>query len=110
MTHNVSRFKFHSEKFHLKFFSTKSRLILIYIFCSQNGTVTAGNASGINDGAAVVVLMKKSEADRRSLTSLAKIIGLTRVGVPPMIMGLSPIQAIQSLVSNHAQKNYQATE
>ncbi|XP_065201973.1 acetyl-CoA acetyltransferase, cytosolic-like [Planococcus citri] len=65
----------------------------------QNGTVTAGNASGINDGAAAVVLMKKSEADRRSLPSLARIVAVTRVGVPPLLMGLSPIQAIQSLLT-----------
>lgn len=64
----------------------------------QNGTVTAGNASGINDGAAAVVLMKKAEADQRNLTPLAKIVAVTKVGVAPLIMGLSPIQAIQSLV------------
>lgn len=65
----------------------------------QNGTVTAGNASGLNDGAAAVVLMEKSEADRRNITPLAKIVAVTRVGLAPLLMGLSPIEAVRSLVS-----------
>ncbi|XP_065213015.1 acetyl-CoA acetyltransferase, cytosolic-like [Planococcus citri] len=65
----------------------------------DGGTVTAGNASGINDGAAAVVLMQKSEADRRGLSPLAKFVGFTRIGLAPLLMGLSPIQAIQSLLA-----------
>lgn len=72
---------------------------LKFLFYSQNGTVTAGNASGINDGAAAVVLMKKSEADRRNLTPLAKIVAYSKVGGEPLEMGIAPIEAIRSVVS-----------
>ena len=59
----------------------------------NNGTVTAGNASGINDGAAAVVLMSQSEADRRNLKPLAKIVSWATCGVDPSLMGSGPIPA-----------------
>jgi acetyl-CoA C-acetyltransferase len=59
----------------------------------KNGTVTAGNASGINDGAAAVVLMTAKEADRRGLQPLARIISWATAGVDPAIMGTGPIPA-----------------
>lgn len=58
-----------------------------------DGTVTAGNASGINDGAAAVVLMKSSEARRRGLKPLAQIVSWATAGVDPAIMGTGPIPA-----------------
>ena len=60
---------------------------------SKDGTVTAGNASGINDGAAAVVLMTAEEAKRRGLTSLARIASWATAGVDPAIMGTGPIPA-----------------
>ena len=60
---------------------------------SKEGTVTAGNASGINDGAAAVVLMSADEAERRGLTPLARIVSWAQVGVDPAIMGTGPIPA-----------------
>ncbi|XP_033723823.1 acetyl-CoA acetyltransferase, cytosolic isoform X2 [Tursiops truncatus] len=63
------------------------------------GTVTPANASGINDGAAAVVLMKKSEADSRGLTSLAQIVSWSQAGVEPSIMGIGPIPAIKQAVA-----------
>ena len=60
---------------------------------SKDGTVTAGNASGINDGAAAVVLMTADEAKRRGLTPLARIASWAQVGVDPAIMGTGPIPA-----------------
>jgi acetyl-CoA C-acetyltransferase len=60
---------------------------------SKDGTVTAGNASGINDGAAAVVLMTAGEAKRRGLTPLARIASWAQVGVDPAIMGTGPIPA-----------------
>ncbi len=57
------------------------------------GTVTAGNASGINDGAACVMLMKRSEADKRGLKPLATIVGWAAAGVDPAVMGTGPIPA-----------------
>ncbi|XP_051853999.1 acetyl-CoA acetyltransferase, cytosolic [Antechinus flavipes] len=64
-----------------------------------SGTVTAANASGINDGAAAVVLMKKSEAERRGLKPLARIVSWSQVGVEPSIMGSGPIPAIKQAVA-----------
>ena len=58
---------------------------------SKDGTVTAGNASGINDGAAAVVLMTAEEAEKRGLTPLARIASWATAGVDPAIMGTGPI-------------------
>ena len=60
---------------------------------SKEGTVTAGNASGINDGAAVLVLMGAEQASRRGLTPLARIASFATAGVDPAIMGTGPIPA-----------------
>ncbi|MGJ3263763.1 MAG: acetyl-CoA C-acetyltransferase [Salinarimonas sp.] len=58
---------------------------------SKEGTVTAGNASGINDGAAAMVLMTAAEAERRGLTPLARIASWATAGVDPAVMGTGPI-------------------
>ena len=60
---------------------------------SKEGTVTAGNASGINDGAAALVLMSAAEADKRGLKPLARIASWATAGVDPAIMGTGPIPA-----------------
>jgi acetyl-CoA C-acetyltransferase len=62
----------------------------------KEGTVTAGNASGINDGAAAVVLMTAEEAKRRGLKPMARIVAWATVGVDPSIMGVGPIAATQA--------------
>jgi len=59
----------------------------------KDGTVTAANASGINDGAAAVILMSAKEAEKRGLTPLARIASWASVGVDPAIMGTGPIPA-----------------
>ena len=64
----------------------------------QNGTVTAGNSSGINDGAAALILTNLQEANIRSIQPLAKISSWASVGVDPSIMGLGPIEAIKQAV------------
>ena len=58
---------------------------------SKDGTVTAGNASGINDGAAALVVMSAAEAKKRGMTPLARIASFATVGVDPRIMGTGPI-------------------
>jgi len=63
------------------------------------GTVTAGNASGINDGAAVVMLMSAEEARKRNLTPLAKISSHATAGVEPALMGTGPVPAVKSALS-----------
>ena len=60
---------------------------------SKDGTVTAGNASGLNDGAAAVVLMTEEDAAKRGLTPLARIASWAQAGVDPAIMGTGPIPA-----------------
>ncbi len=62
-------------------------------FDPKEGTVTAANASGINDGAAAVVLMTAAEAKKRGVTPLARIVSWASVGVDPSIMGTGPIPA-----------------
>jgi acetyl-CoA C-acetyltransferase len=59
----------------------------------KDGSVTAANASGINDGAAAVILMSEAEAERRGLTPLARIVSWANAGVDPAIMGTGPIPA-----------------
>jgi acetyl-CoA C-acetyltransferase len=58
---------------------------------SKDGTVTAGNASGINDGAAALVLMTAKEAEKRGIKPLARIVSWAQAGVDPSIMGTGPI-------------------
>ncbi len=60
---------------------------------SKDGTVTAGNASGLNDGASVVVLMTAAEAAKRGLTPLARVASWATAGVDPSVMGTGPIPA-----------------
>jgi acetyl-CoA C-acetyltransferase len=60
---------------------------------SKEGTVTAGNASGINDGAAALVVMSAAEAEKRGLTPLARIASFATAGVDPALMGSGPIPA-----------------
>lgn len=62
-------------------------------FDPKEGTVTAGNASGINDGAAVAVLMSAANAEKRGITPLARIVSWAHAGVDPSIMGTGPIPA-----------------
>ncbi|WP_135080667.1 acetyl-CoA C-acetyltransferase [Terasakiella sp. SH-1] len=62
---------------------------------SKDGSVTAGNASGINDGASVVVLMSKEEAEKRGLTPLATVKAWATHGVDPTIMGTGPVPAVK---------------
>ena len=66
----------------------------------ENGTVTAGNSSGINDGAAATVLMSRKEAEVRSIKPLAKIVSWATCGVEPSLMGLGPIPAVKMALNN----------
>ncbi|MFM9846861.1 MAG: acetyl-CoA C-acetyltransferase [Hyphomicrobiaceae bacterium] len=66
----------------------------------KDGTVTAGNASGINDGAAAVVLMTLAEARKRGIAPLARIVSWAHAGVDPSIMGTGPIPASKKALEN----------
>ena len=72
---------------------TLDRLIKLKPSFKSNGTVTPGNASGINDGAAAVVLMSQKEAKKRNLKPLARIVSWATCGVDPSLMGSGPIPA-----------------
>ena len=61
----------------------------------ENGTVTAGNSSGINDGAAALLLLSLEEAEKKSIEKLVRIVSWASVGVDPSLMGLGPIGAIK---------------
>ncbi|KAF6737535.1 Acetyl-CoA acetyltransferase, cytosolic [Oryzias melastigma] len=71
-------------------------------FVKDSGTVTAGNASGINDGAAATVLMGQSEAVRRGIKPMAKIVSWAQAGLDPSIMGTGPIPAIRKAIEKAA--------
>jgi acetyl-CoA acyltransferase len=64
----------------------------------QNGTVTAGNASGVNDGAAALLLASAAACKRYGFKPLARILGGASAGVPPRIMGIGPVPATRKLV------------
>ena len=64
----------------------------------NNGTVTPGNSSGINDGAAAMLLMTLDEAEKKSMEPLARIVSWASVGVEPSLMGLGPIDAINQAI------------
>jgi acetyl-CoA C-acetyltransferase len=66
---------------------------------TKDGTVTAGNASGINDGASALVVMSGAEAARRGLTPLARIASFATAGVDPSVMGTGPIPASRKALS-----------
>jgi len=64
----------------------------------KDGTVTAGNASGINDGAAALVLARRGAAEKAGLEPIARVIGYAHAGVAPNVMGIGPIPAVQNLL------------
>ncbi|CZQ93932.1 thiolase active site [Trichococcus palustris] len=66
----------------------------------KDGTVTAGNASGINDGAAALVLMAKSVAEAQNIPYLATLKGYAEVGIDPAIMGYAPYHSIKKVLAN----------
>jgi acetyl-CoA C-acetyltransferase len=68
------------------------------VFQKENGTVTAGNASGINDAAAAVVLMEAGAAKARGAKPLARLVGYAHTGLDPKIMGVGPISATQAVL------------
>jgi acetyl-CoA C-acetyltransferase len=66
---------------------------------AQDGTVTAGNASGVNDAAAAVVLMSRDAADRRGLQPMGRLVAYSHVGVEPRYMGIGPVPAVHAALA-----------
>lgn len=79
---------------------TNVNISLFYLIFFQVGTVTAGNASGINDGAAALVICSEKYLKTRGCRPLARIVNFAQVDVAPIEMGLGPVAAIRMLV-NH---------
>ena len=69
------------------------------VFAKENGTVTAGNASGINDAAAAVVLMEAATAKARGIKPLARLVAYAHAGVDPKYMGIGPVPATQKALA-----------
>ncbi|MBW8894956.1 MAG: acetyl-CoA C-acyltransferase, partial [Acidobacteria bacterium] len=74
---------------------TRDKLALLKPAFAKDGTVTAGNSSGINDGAAALVIATEKRARELSPTPLARILSYCTTGVDPMIMGMGPVEAIR---------------
>lgn len=68
------------------------------VFKKENGTVTAGNASGLNDGAAALVLAEAGRARALGLTPMARLVGYAHAGVEPAFMGIGPVPAVRQLL------------
>ena len=69
------------------------------VFAKENGTVTAGNASGINDAAAAVVLMERQAAQRAGAKPIARLVAYGHAGIDPSIMGLGPVSAVKNAIA-----------
>ncbi|KPK33363.1 MAG: acetyl-CoA acetyltransferase [Betaproteobacteria bacterium SG8_40] len=80
---------------HVRSDVTEENLAKLRAVFKKDGTVTAGNASGINDGAAAMVLMERSTAEKRGIQPLARLVAYGHGGVEPELMGLGPIPAVK---------------
>ncbi|WP_368517607.1 3-oxoadipyl-CoA thiolase [Rhizobium sp.] len=76
-------------------------------FKKEGGTVTAGNASGVNDGAAALIIASEAAARKYGLTPIARILGGAAAGVPPRIMGIGPVPASRKLMTRFGMRQEQ---
>jgi acetyl-CoA C-acetyltransferase len=81
---------------HVRTDVTLENLAKLKTVFKKDGSVTAGNASGINDGAAAVVLMERKAAEKKGLKPMARLVAYGHAGVEPTLMGLGPIPAVQN--------------
>lgn len=87
---------------HVRADATMASLAKLRPVFSADGTVTAGNASGLNDAAAAVVLMEREAATARGLRPLARLVGWSYAGVDPKYMGIGPVPAVRRLLDRTA--------
>lgn len=80
---------------------TLSDLARLKPIVKPDGSITAGNASGVNDGAAAMIIASEASAIAQGLTPKARIIGMASAGVAPRIMGIGPVPATQKLMERH---------
>jgi 3-oxoadipyl-CoA thiolase len=79
--------------------TTMDALTKLKPIVKPDGTVTAGNASGVNDGACAILLASEAEAKKHGLTPKARVVGMATAGVPPRIMGIGPAPATQKVLA-----------
>jgi 3-oxoadipyl-CoA thiolase len=84
--------------------TTLEALAKLKPFARSPGTVTAGNASGVNDGAAAVLIASEAAARKHGLTPIARIVGMAAAGVPPRVMGIGPVPSTQKLMARYGLK------
>jgi 3-oxoadipyl-CoA thiolase len=78
--------------------STLEGLAKLKPFVRNPGTITAGNASGVNDGAAALIIASAKAATQHGLTPVARILGMAAAGVPPRVMGIGPVPSTRKLM------------
>jgi 3-oxoadipyl-CoA thiolase len=83
---------------HIRADTTMEQLAKLKTPFRDNGTVTAGNASGVNDGAAAMILASEAAVKKHGLTPRARILGMASAGVPPRIMGIGPVPSTRKLM------------
>jgi 3-oxoadipyl-CoA thiolase len=83
---------------HMRPDTTLEGLAKLKPFVRNPGTITAGNASGVNDGAAAMLIASEAAAKRHGLTPYARIVGMAAAGVPPRIMGIGPVPSTRKLM------------
>jgi 3-oxoadipyl-CoA thiolase len=79
--------------------TTMEALAKLKPIAKPDGTVTAGNASGVNDGACAILLASEAEARKHGLTPKARVVGMATAGVPPRVMGIGPAPATQKVLA-----------
>ena len=84
---------------HLRPDTTMEGLAKLKPFVRDPGTITAGNASGVNDGAAAMLIASEAAVKRHGLTPTARITGMAAAGVPPRVMGIGPVPSTQKLMA-----------
>ena len=89
---------FNSDEFIKPHTSLEKLKTLRPAFRKENGTVTAGNSSGLNDGAAALIIGSEGAANKNNFTPMARIVGAAVAGVEPRIMGIGPVEAIKKVL------------
>lgn len=84
---------------HIRPDTTAEGLAKLKPFARQPGTVTAGNASGVNDGAAALIIASEAAIKKHGLKPIARVTGMAAAGVPPRVMGIGPVPSTQKLMA-----------
>jgi 3-oxoadipyl-CoA thiolase len=84
--------------------TTLEALAKLKPFVRDPGTITAGNASGVNDGAAAMLIASEAAVQRHGLKPVARVAGMAAAGVPPRVMGIGPVPSTQRLMARHGWK------